>query len=368
MPVGRQEGQRRGLAHDHPAGELIGRRLQKAAILLEERSRVVQRMHHQAGQDLRSKLVKLELEGGDYSKIAAPAAERPKQVRILRRAGPHQMALGGDDVGRKEIVDRQTEFARDPAKAAAERQPRNAGGRIDPGGQRQAEGLCLLVEVRQRGPRLDPGSPRRWIDPHRLHLRQVDHDTAVADRAAGDVVAAASHRDEQSVVAGEPDGAHHICRPQAADDEAGFAVDHRVPDGSRLVIPWRTLLKYFAAQRPFQIADRAGIDGLRAGVQGLELYIGHARSSPLSIDLEFYHGPARDHISPVSAGSSDLRDMQPALAPLRKKKIHHRGTERHRGNESSHHLRPSCPGRPTAEPGHHGKNLRRRARCSTPLC
>ena len=74
MPFGRQERQRRGLAHDNPACEFVRRRLEETAILFKELGCVVEWMNYQAGQYLWSELVKLKLEGGDHSEVAAATA------------------------------------------------------------------------------------------------------------------------------------------------------------------------------------------------------------------------------------------------------------------------------------------------------
>src|SRR6185437_12115421 len=93
--------------------------------------RLIERMHDQTGKNLGAKRMKPELERGHDAKIAAPASQRPEEVRALRFADPHELALRGDQVGRHEIVDRQSEFPRRPAEAAPKREARDAGGRVD---------------------------------------------------------------------------------------------------------------------------------------------------------------------------------------------------------------------------------------------
>ncbi len=74
-------------------------------------------------------------------------------------------------------------------------------------------------------------SPRRLPPPARTRRRsaststsrssrQVDDDRAVADRVAGDAVAAAAHGDGKLVLAREADGLDDVGRPGAADDRA----------------------------------------------------------------------------------------------------------------------------------------------------
>ncbi len=57
--------------------------------------------------DRRADRMKRELEGRDDAEVAAAALERPEQVGVLVRTGPDQAAIGGDHLGRDEIVDRQ---------------------------------------------------------------------------------------------------------------------------------------------------------------------------------------------------------------------------------------------------------------------
>ena len=77
-------------------------------------------------------LVELKLEAGHDAEIAAAAAQRPEQIRILARARSHQPPVGEHHVGRDEMVDRQAEAAAQIADAAAERQSGDAGVRHDP--------------------------------------------------------------------------------------------------------------------------------------------------------------------------------------------------------------------------------------------
>jgi hypothetical protein len=90
--------------------------------------------------------------------------------------------------------------------------------------------LRLLIEVGQRGAGLDASRAGRRIDVYRFHQGQVDEETAVAHRMAGDVVAAAAHGNEQLFVARELDRMDDIGGAEATHHEAGPPVDHGVPD------------------------------------------------------------------------------------------------------------------------------------------
>ena len=92
-----------------------------------------------------------------------------------------------------------------------------------------------------RSPSVAPGSDvggRRSADRRStlLHQRQVDHQPVVADRVAGDVVAAAAHGEQEVVVGRESDGVLNVGRAGAAGDQRRAPVDHGVPDRPRLVV------------------------------------------------------------------------------------------------------------------------------------
>ncbi len=74
------------------------------------------------------------------------------------------------------------------------------------------------------------------IDLDVLQPRQVDHDAAVAGPQPGAVVAAAPHRDEELVLAGEAERRRDVVRARDARDHAGALVDHRVVDGARVLL------------------------------------------------------------------------------------------------------------------------------------
>jgi hypothetical protein len=76
----------------------------------------------------------------------------------------------------------------------------------------------------------------RLIHAHGLHLRTIDDEAAIAQGVPGDTVAAAPHRKKQPVIARETHRSDNISGPGASDDQTGLAVDHAVPDFSRLVI------------------------------------------------------------------------------------------------------------------------------------
>ena len=105
-----------------------------------------------------------------------------------------------------------------------------------PDGQGQAVRLGRGVDVGEQCAGLDAGGAGRGVDRHVLHGREIEHQAAVADGIAADIVAAALDRGEQPVLGGEADRALDVGGRPAAHDEARLAVDHGVPDGPRLVV------------------------------------------------------------------------------------------------------------------------------------
>ena len=63
--------------------------------------------------------VQLILEGGDDSKVAAPASNPPEQVRVLFLARLDHLAIGGDDVCGEQIVAGETVLGSQVAEASA---------------------------------------------------------------------------------------------------------------------------------------------------------------------------------------------------------------------------------------------------------
>jgi hypothetical protein len=180
--------------------------------------------------------VELKLEAGDDAEVAAAAPQRPEQVLILIVARSHQAAVGQNDVGRQQIVDRQPQAARQVAEATAQGQTTHSGRRDHASRRGHAERVGRVVDVTPRGAASDPGDPLVRVDHNVLHHRQVDDQTAVHRAEARNAVAATPNREVQSPVPGGGDRSHHIGRVHASDDGTGLAVVHGVIDGASVVV------------------------------------------------------------------------------------------------------------------------------------
>src|SRR3954466_2687861 len=85
-------------------------------------------------------------------------------------------------------------FPHNPADTATEGEPADAGARDESAGDGEAERLRLVVDMSPGRPALDRRAMRRRVDGDGVHGRQVDDDTVVDGREAGDAVSAAAHR------------------------------------------------------------------------------------------------------------------------------------------------------------------------------
>ena len=104
------------------------------------------------------------LEFGDHAEVAAAAAQRPEQVRVLLGAGPQHLTCGSDDPGGQQVVARQPVLRGEPAEPAAQGQPAYAGVADRAAGGGQAMSLGGRVQLRQRCPAADPGGPPTGMD------------------------------------------------------------------------------------------------------------------------------------------------------------------------------------------------------------
>ena len=112
--------------------------------------------------------------------------------------------------------------------------PPDAGGRDDAARRGQAVLVGRLVDLAPQAAAANPNRTSLRIDLNVLHEREIGDHSAVAGAQPGAVVAAASHCQEQIVVAGKGDDLRDVVGPLAARDQRRPLVDHRVVDLARL--------------------------------------------------------------------------------------------------------------------------------------
>ena len=121
---------------------------------------------------------------------------------------------------------------------AAQRQPGDprGGDEAERGGESVQLGLPVHIAEQTAG--LSPCGAGRRIDPHTAHQRHVEEEPAVAHGEPGNVVPAALYRQREAACPCELDAGDDVRRPETADHERRPAIDHAVPDGACLVVPW----------------------------------------------------------------------------------------------------------------------------------
>jgi hypothetical protein len=101
--------------------------------------------------------------------------------------------------------------------------------------------------------------PTGRVDGDALHQSEVQHQAAFADRFTGEIVAAAAHRQQHIVIAGEIDAGHHIARGGALRNQCGVLVDHPVEDFPCGVVGGRPGCEQGSTQLLSETGDRRGI-------------------------------------------------------------------------------------------------------------
>ena len=235
MPVFGDERQRRGDLPGREAAQLLRRVADEVAVELQHGGGVAQLVEHRAAVDLADRVQPI-LERRDDTEVAAAAAEGPEQLLVLPLAGGQGPAVGGDDLGREQVVAGQANAASEVADPAAEREPPNAGRGDDAASGGQSVGVGCVVECSPRRSTLSPRRPAFGINLDRLHARQVDHDRVVCGAEAGNAVRAPTHRQVEAALAGEVHRRRYVVAAGAPDDDARSPVDHRVVDPARLLV------------------------------------------------------------------------------------------------------------------------------------
>jgi hypothetical protein len=155
----------------------------------------------------------------------APSSTGPMRVGRHDLDGLH--AVAGPAVPSGEIPE-----------PAAQRKPGDprGGDEAEWGGEPMQLGLPVHIAEQAAG--LRPRAARHRVDPHTAHRRHVEQEPAVAHGEPGNVVPAALYRQREVACPCELDAGDDVRRPETADHERRPAIDHAVPDGACLVVPW----------------------------------------------------------------------------------------------------------------------------------
>ena len=247
-------------------------------------------VEHERVGDLGADRMQEELERRDDAEVAAAAAQRPEQVRVLLGGRPDQLALRGHQLGRDQVVAGEAVLAPQPADAAAEREAGHPRLGDQAGRSREPVGLRRGVHLAPDGAALDAsrgGAPRRpsprscgdrsittppslvarpatLCPPPRTAIGRPAARATPTAAATSSLVATARHRDRPLVDHPVPHGtgrvvslvagAHHLSRqvgPQRAHDV--ICLTRSGHDDLLVKCRWLGCSRHLAIARP---ADR----------------------------------------------------------------------------------------------------------------
>ena len=191
---------------------------------------------HQATDDHRAHRVQLELQCRDHTEVAATTLARPEQVLVLRLVGADLTTVGGHQLHGQQVVAAQAVLPLDPARAAAEGQPRDARRGHSSAGRGQAVLLRRRVELRPGAATAHPRPACGRVDLDGLHRAYVDHQAVVVAGRPGDRVSTGAHGHRQQVLLSALEGRPYVGRALAGRDQSRLLVDHRVEQLALLVV------------------------------------------------------------------------------------------------------------------------------------
>ena len=180
--------------------------------------------------------MQLEFQAGRDAEVRARAAQAPEQLRLLVDAGPHEAPVGGHELDRAEVVDRQSEPPLEPADTATEGQPGDT--RVADDAHRADEPVFLGrdVELSEQCPAAAASEPSRRVDGDVVHPPEVDDEAAVGRGVPDRAVATTADRDLEVTLAAEADGSDDVLDVQGSDDQGRSPIEHRVPDPPGIVV------------------------------------------------------------------------------------------------------------------------------------
>ena len=234
VPLGRDERRRRRVSQDEPDGQLTGRLGGQRPVGAQDLLRALERPGDEAPVHGRADLVETERERRDDPEVRARASDRPVEVGVLVPTRTTDQAVGGDDLGLQQVVDRPPEAPGEVAETTAERQSRHADFGDEPQRHGQAEALRLAVDLAQETSGLDRRGPCLRVDDDPAKPRHVDGHATVHQRRARDVVTAAPNGDREAAAAGEVHRGHDVGGVGGLDDGGGGLRDRAVPQACRL--------------------------------------------------------------------------------------------------------------------------------------
>src|SRR4029079_17611544 len=91
--------------------------------------------------------MQLERERRDDTKIAAAAAQRPKQIRIFVGIGFHEFAVRQDYISGEQIIDAQPALAGQMTDSSAQSQSADSSGGNNSARRRESKRVRSMIDV-----------------------------------------------------------------------------------------------------------------------------------------------------------------------------------------------------------------------------
>ena len=193
-------------------------------------------MRDEPARDDRTDWMNVVLERRRNPEVAAAAANCPEQIRVLVGARVCDAGVRHHDLGRPEVIERQTVLRHQPTQTATERQPGDARAPDDTAGRRQTVDLRFAIELGPEDTTLCARHAGARVDVDSLHRRQVDHQPAVDGGMTCDVVPAATDRDLEIERSGQLDGIAYVGNTTAACNQRGTLVDESIVNAPRVLV------------------------------------------------------------------------------------------------------------------------------------
>src|SRR5262245_9108860 len=176
-----------------------------------------------------------EVESRCDAEVATASTDRPKQVGMRIGVRVDELAVGGHDVGREQIVDRQTVLADEVADASSESQT------TDPDRPRIPEGRCQTMlrgdfrVVAGCDASAYPGRATFDVDFEQVQAAEIQDDPAFARTVPRDAVAPAPDREFDPALTCKRDDLRDVVRASRAYDHRGPAVDTSIENAACVV-------------------------------------------------------------------------------------------------------------------------------------
>ena len=138
--------------------------------------------------------LKLIAEARHHAEVAAAAPDRPEQLGVRRRVHMEDLAVRRDDLGRENVIDRQTVLSDQVSDATAERDAADTHRSCVSKSGRQAVHACSRGVLGGTQARFRPRGAADRIDVERLQVAQIKDDATLDGAVTRAAVAAAANR------------------------------------------------------------------------------------------------------------------------------------------------------------------------------